>query len=394
MYDACGRRINYLRVSVTDRCNLRCLYCMPEDGVSLRNHREMLSYEEILRVIRALASMGVDRVRVTGGEPLVRKGLTDFLAEVWAIQGIRDLSLTTNGILLAPMAADLKRAGVGRLNISLDTLKAERFSQSTRGGDLDRVLAGLDKALSLGFEPVKLNMVVIRGLNDDEIEEMARLTLSEPIHVRYIELMPLGESFPWAPEKFISAHEIRDRLSEKWELAPVGGGTGVGGRGEVAGGRTGGVAGVGGMGEVAGGRTGEVAGVDAVGSGVVGAGPAEYYRLPGARGAIGFISPISEHFCHTCNRIRLSADGKINPCLGSLSEVDLKPTLRSVVVGEEARREQDGEVKREPKRELEKELEKELERQLRRAVLAKPRRHQMVELNADARGRRMSGIGG
>lgn len=363
MYDACGRRINYLRVSVTDRCNLRCLYCMPEEGVSLRNHREMLSYEEILRVIRALASMGVDRVRVTGGEPLVRKGLTDFLAAVRAIPGIRDLSITTNGILLAPMAADLKRAGVGRLNISLDTLKPERFSQITRGGDLDQVLAGLDKALSLGFEPVKLNMVVIRGLNDGEIEEMARLTLSEPVHVRYIELMPLGESFPWAPEKFISAQEIRDRLAETWELVPVGGGWGP----ERAG--TGGVAGA---------SAGGIAGAGIVGAGVVGAGPAEYYRIPGARGSIGFISPISEHFCHTCNRIRLSADGKINPCLGSLSEIDLKPALRSGVVGEEARREQ----------------ERELERELRRAILAKPHRHQMVELTADARGRRMSGIGG
>lgn len=365
MYDACGRRISYLRVSVTDRCNLRCLYCMPEDGVSLRSHREMLSYEEILRVIRALASMGVDRVRVTGGEPLVRKGLTEFLVAVRETPGIRDLSLTTNGVLLAPMAADLKRAGVDRLNISLDTLKPERFSQMTRGGDLDQVLAGIDKALSLGFDPVKLNMVVIRGLNDDEIEDMARLSISEPIHVRYIELMPLGESFPWAPEKFMSAHEIRDRLAETWEMAPVGGGRGSerAGCGSAAGAGAGGIVG-----------TGSGSTVGAGAGSIVGAGPAEYYRIPGSRGSIGFISPISEHFCDTCNRVRLSADGKINPCLGSLSEVDLKPALRTRGTREEA-------------------LE-ELERELRRAILAKPHRHQMVELNADARGRRMSGIGG
>jgi len=282
-WDAYNRPISYLRVSVTDRCNLRCIYCMPPEGVPWRPREEILRYEEIETVVRAAASLGITKIRLTGGEPLVRKGLVDLVAMLARIPGIDDLAMTTNGTLLARYAQRLKAAGLGRVNVSLDTLKPERFRRITRLGELSDVLEGIAAAKKAGLVPVKINTVLMRGINDDEVVDFARLSYAPDWHVRFIELMPVGGSLDWRAY-YVPMKEVRRRIEEALgELMPAK---------------------------------------------IRGSGPARYYRLPGAKGTIGFITPISEHFCRHCNRLRLTADGKLRPCLLSDYEIDLRTPLR------------------------------------------------------------------
>ena len=282
--DSFQRPINYLRISVTDRCNLRCIYCMPTEGVEMRQHGDILSYEEIDKIARAAAERGISQVRLTGGEPLVRLGLPKLIEMLAGIEAIDDLALTTNGVLLGEYAAELKKAGLKRVNVSLDTLNPDRFKRITRGqSGLKQVLDGIEKARGVGLEPVKLNMVVMSGINDDEILDFAAKTINDGWHVRFIELMPVngdGESTP----HFVSATEMRKRLETLGELEPC---------------------------------------LPSAGNG-----PAKYFRYAGTSGSVGFITPVSEHFCFNCNRMRLTADGKLRPCLLSDYEVDLKTPLR------------------------------------------------------------------
>jgi len=282
--DSFQRPINYLRISVTDRCNLRCIYCMPAEGVDLRPHSDILSYEEIYTVAKAAAELGINKLRITGGEPLVRLGLPRLIEMLAGIEAIDDIALTTNGILLAEYAAELKAAGLKRVNISLDTLKPDRFKRITRGqSELKQVLEGIEAAKKVGLEPVKLNMVVMSGINDDELLDFAARTIEEDWHVRFIELMPVAGNGDNAP-RFVSATEMRKRLEPLGELEPC--------------------------------------------LPTVGNGPAKYFRFAKAKGTIGFITPVSEHFCFNCNRMRLTADGKLRPCLLSDYEIDLKQPLR------------------------------------------------------------------
>jgi len=283
--DNFNRPISYLRISVTDRCNLRCVYCMPPEGVPSRSHDEILRYEEIELIVQAAASLGISKVRLTGGEPLVRLGLVELVRMLACIPGIDDLAMTTNGTLLAQYAAALAQAGLKRVNVSLDTLRPERFRRITRRGDLAPVFKGIAAAREAGLVPVKVNTVVVRGLNDDEVVDFARLTLKDDWHVRFIELMPLGANIAWAGNGYVSIGEVRRQIEDALgELVPAKVGAGNG--------------------------------------------PARYYRLPGAIGTIGFISPVSEHFCYQCNRLRLTADGRLRPCLLSDYEIDLRTPLR------------------------------------------------------------------
>ncbi len=290
LHDRWDRAINYLRISVTDRCNLRCVYCMPPEGVPWQPHSAIMRYEEMAEVAQVMAEQGLSEIRLTGGEPLVRPGLPSLVRMLAAIPGIEDIALTTNGVLLEKMAAELAEAGVRRVNVSLDTLRPERFARISRGGDWQRVWRGLEAAEAHGLAPVKINTVVLRGVNDDEIEALARLTLTHPWHVRFIELMPTQNQIPWGDEfppldqAYISLHEIRSRLEPLGlEETPV----------------------------------------------TVGHGPAREFRLQGGVGKIGFISPLGEAFCDRCNRLRLTADGKLRPCLFSDIEVPLLPALRA-----------------------------------------------------------------
>lgn len=286
MQDRFQRQINYLRISLTDRCNLRCAYCMPPEGIQWLPHNEILTIEEILAVVKAGVEVGIRKVRLTGGEPLVRRGIVDLIKRLNDIPEIDDIALTTNGMLLGAMAGDLKAAGLRRVNISLDTLNPIRFQRITRCGKLDVVLHSIDTALEYGLEPVKINTVAMRGINDDELVDLAKLTLEKPLHVRFIELMPIGTSDDWSHIKFISSQEIRELISKS---------------------------------------LGTLEDVKKV----TGSGPARYCRVPGAPGTIGFISAVSNHFCATCNRMRLTASGQLRPCLFSGREVDLKQVLRS-----------------------------------------------------------------
>jgi cyclic pyranopterin phosphate synthase len=291
--DSFQRPINYLRISVTDRCNLRCVYCMPEAGVTLMSHGDILTYEEIYTVAKVAAGLGINKIRFTGGEPLVRLGLADLVKMLAGIDTIDDISLTTNGILLAQNAATLKAAGLRRVNISLDTLQPEKFHRITRCGELANTLEGIKAAHEAGLEPVKINMVVMAGINDDEVIDFARKTVSEGWHVRFIEHMPVNGEEPIA-ERLFSVSEMRKRIETLGTLEPWK--------------------------------------VD------VGNGPAKYFRLPGAAGTIGFITPITEHFCYQCNRLRLTADGKLRPCLLSEEEIDLRGPLRSGASPDEIKR--------------------------------------------------------
>lgn len=285
--DTNNRTIDYLRISVTDRCNLRCVYCMPAEGVPPKTHDDVLRYEEIARLVRIAAGLGIRGVRITGGEPLVRRGLTGLVAELAAIPGISDLSMTTNGTLLAQHAAELARAGLRRVNVSLDTLDSDRYRAVTRLGRLDDALAGIRAAAETGLRPIKINVVVMRGGNDHEVVRFARRTVSDGWNVRFIEVMPIGEGARAASAHWVSSAEIRAAIEA--ELGPL------------------------------------------EPTVLPGNGPARYWRVPGARGTIGFISPMSQHFCHACNRIRMSADGKLLPCLFTPpdAEIDLRTPLRS-----------------------------------------------------------------
>ncbi len=280
--DSFQRPINYLRISVTDRCNLRCIYCMPTEGIHLMSHEDILSYEEIHTIAEAAAELGIKKVRITGGEPLVRAGLPKLVRMLAQIDAIDDISLTTNGILLAQHAAELEVAGLRRVNVSLDTLKPDRFKYITRDGNLNDVLKGIEAAKSVGLNPVKINVVVMSGINDDELLDFATKTTTEGWHVRFIEHMPFGEEA--SASSFVSVDKMRQHLAALGELEPCS---------------------------------------------FKGNGPAKYFRLPKANGTIGFITPVSEHFCFHCNRLRLTADGKLRPCLLSEAEIDLRQPLRS-----------------------------------------------------------------
>lgn len=286
MKDLCQREIEYLRVSVTDRCNLRCQYCMPLEGVKTISHGDILRNEEIGYLVKIASKLGIRRVRLTGGEPLIRKGIANLVELLADIKGIEEVSLTTNGILLPQMASDLKKAGLKRVNISLDTLDPKKYRDITRVGDFSKVWQGIENALAYELNPVKLNVVAIRGFNDKEILDFARLTLTMPLQIRFIEIMPLGIADSWARDKQISCDEIKRVIENTFGF------------------------------------------LNKVES-VTGVGPAQYYSLPSAKGDIGFISPISNHFCNTCNRLRLTAEGNIRFCLFSQDEIDLKTPLRN-----------------------------------------------------------------
>jgi cyclic pyranopterin phosphate synthase len=293
--DTFNRPINYLRISVTDRCNLRCIYCMPAEGINLLSHSDILTYEEITTIVRLAAELGINKLRLTGGEPLVRARLPELVAMLAKIDAIDDISLTTNGILLRNYVAELKQAGLKRVNVSLDSLNQDKFERITCHRGLNDVLQGIEAAKSYGLNPVKINMVVMRGINDDEIVDFAKLTITEGWNVRFIELMPFvtdnppeGHSTGWkanSQSQFMPADEIKERLDSLGELKPC--------------------------------------------LPIKGNGPAKYLRFPQASGTIGFITPVSQHFCFNCNRLRLTAEGKLRPCLLSDQEIDLRQPLRS-----------------------------------------------------------------
>lgn len=315
MVDGFGRAVTYLRLSVTDLCNYRCLYCMPEHGVCKRPHDEMLTVEECVEIVRAAAACGVRKVRITGGEPLVRRGILEICSGVAAVPGIEELCLTTNGSLLEEMAAGLKEAGVTRLNVSLDTLRPDRFRALTRRGSLEDVLRGLQAAEKAGFAGIKLNAVLLGGWNDDEIRDFAELTRQRPWQVRWIELMPLGECADWPGQRFLPASAVLEHCPE---LEPAGT-----------------------------------------------AGVAEVYRLPGAAGTVGLIRPMSHRFCSRCDRIRVTADGRLKPCLHSAQEIPLKGCGGD-----------------------------ELLRRIRRGIAGKPGRHCLEADGCSSAGRNMNEIGG
>ena len=275
MRDGFGREITYLRMSVTELCNLRCRYCMPAEGVCKRRHEEMLTQEEMLRAVGVAAALGMRKLRITGGEPLVKKNILAICEGAARTPGIEEICLTTNGILLPKLAKPLKAAGVNRLNISLDTLDADRYAWMTRVGALDDALKGIEAALEAGFARVKINAVLIGGFNDDEIRPLARLSERWPVDVRFIELMPMAGAAAFGPEAFIPCDRVVGALPE---LEPIAESDGV----------------------------------------------ARLYRLPGGQGRIGLISPLSAHFCGRCNRLRLTADGKVKPCLHSPREYPVK----------------------------------------------------------------------
>ncbi len=280
--DSFLRKIDYLRLSITDRCNLRCSYCMPKDGVPKLDHSDVLRYEEILNVARIAAAMGISKIRITGGEPLVRKEVLKLCESIAKSPGLKSLSLTTNGVLLSDFAGELVRVGIKRINISLDTLRPERFAAITRRDLFGKVWEGIMAAHEVGISPVKLNAVVMRGVNDDEIEDLARLTFRFPFHVRFIEIMPFRQDD--YESVFVSASEILERLQRIAPLEASNGGESNG--------------------------------------------PALYYRFEGAPGEIGIISPVSSHFCESCNRMRVTSDGKLRTCLFSTDETDLRRLLR------------------------------------------------------------------
>lgn len=274
MQDQLGRKISYLRLSVTDLCDLRCVYCMPEHGVPKRAHHEICSLEELRNMTAAAVSLGVRKVRVTGGEPLVRRGVAELCRMLRGLPGLEELCITTNGILLPELAEPLRAAGVDRLNVSLDTLRPERYHEITRVGALSDVLRGLEAAERAGFQHTKLNCVLMGGVNDDEIADFIRLTKERPLSVRFIELMPMGICARWDKARFLPAKTVLDRVPE---LEPVGSD-----------------------------------------------GVSLLYRLPGALGTVGLIEPMSHAFCSNCSRIRITADGKLKPCLHSETEIPLR----------------------------------------------------------------------
>lgn len=301
MKDAHGRTIDYLRISLTDRCNLRCIYCMPEKGVSQLSHGDILRFDEIVAIVEAAADLGIKRIRLTGGEPLVRKGVVDLVKQIASIESIDDVALTTNGVLLPRMAQDLRKAGLARVNISLDSLDPDQFAFITRVGTLQDTLDGIDAALEAGFNPVKVNAVTVRRLNQD-FYSFARMSIDRPLHMRFIEYMPVGggEDDPgcgWDESDVIPSGEVLKIINEQADAA------------------------------------GEPQLIPADDARPVGGGPARYYRFEDALGTVGFISPRSRHFCSSCNRLRCTADGKIMPCLFSDKRFDIK---EAAAAGDEA----------------------------------------------------------
>lgn len=275
MIDRLGRDITYLRISVTDKCNLRCRYCMPEEGVCKKNHEDMLTEDEIIQAVEAAAALGIRKIRITGGEPLVKKNIVSICRRAAAVEGINEVCLTTNGILLPQLAKDLKAAGVKRINLSLDTLDPEKYTHITRIGKLENFQAGLEAAFEAGFEKIKVNAVLIGGFNEDEIIPLANLTKEYPLDMRFIELMPILNSDEFGETAYVPSSRVLEKLPEAVPVEPDGG-------------------------------------------------VAKLYRLPGAKGNIGLISPINAHFCGECNRLRLTQDGKLKPCLHAADEYSIK----------------------------------------------------------------------
>lgn len=290
LIDTFGRKITYLRISVTDRCNLRCVYCMPPGGIVHQSHKSMLRYEEIYKIVQVAAENGITEIRLTGGEPLVRADIVSLVKMIHSIPQIQDISLTTNAMLLEKYAVVLKEAGLNRVNISLDTLDPEKFKKMTRIGSFEKVWAGILAAEAAGLQPIKLNTVVIRGMNEMEIPALAHLSVEKPWNIRFIELMPVknqeswGDGFLPPKDAYVSKQEMLQIL-QPYHLQAV--------------------------------------------HDVAGNGPARYYRIPGAKGTIGFISPIGEKFCSECNRLRLTADGNLRPCLLSEIEIPLREAIRN-----------------------------------------------------------------
>ena len=314
MLDGCGRTINYLRLSVTDLCNYRCRYCMPPEGVAKRDHGDILSLEELADIARAAVRLGVKKIRLTGGEPLVRQGIVELCRQLRTIPGLQELCLTTNGALLPQLAAPLWEAGLDRLNISLDTLRPDRFAEMTRLGHLSDALAGIEAAEAAGFHTLKLDTVLIGGFNDDEIDDFINLTREHPWEVRFIELMPMGPCAEWDKFCFLSGDTVLQKVPALQQIESCG--------------------------------------------------VARRYRLPGAMGTVGLISPVNHDFCAQCRRIRVTADGKLKGCLHSAEELPLRGLHG-----------------------------KELEDAIRQGILQKPERHHLTERRSDTP-RNMNQIGG
>jgi cyclic pyranopterin phosphate synthase len=321
LIDSHNRKIDYLRLSVTDKCNLRCIYCMPTEGLKLKPHRDILTYEEIKLFAACAIEQGISRIRLTGGEPLIRRDVLGLIAGLTRIPGLEDISLTTNGVLLGDFAEALVDVGLNRINVSIDSLKPDVFHQITRNGSLNKVISGVKKALEVGLEPVKINVVVLRGVNED-VSDFIKFTFDYPVHVRFIEYMPFSKEV--GMEKSVSSAELQEKIEKMGTLEPA--------------------------------------------DSPYGAGPARYFKMRDALGTIGFISPMSKHFCPVCNRLRLTADGKLRTCLFSDDEIDVKKVLR----GEKAK--------------------EEVEKLIHQALLEKPKNHS--ESRRRDFQRRMSQIGG
>jgi cyclic pyranopterin phosphate synthase len=290
LIDPCNRHLNYLRISITDRCNLKCIYCVPRDRIPRLSHDDILTYEEILRIVKIGVDLGISKLRVTGGEPLVRKGVYGFLEQLSRIDGVTDLSLTTNGLALKDNLSRIKDAGIKRINISLDTLNPRKFEEITGLDRFHQVWQGIERARDMGFNPIKINIVALNGINDDELQDMALLSVDHPFHIRFIEYMPIGES-QMGNGPLLLAPDIKKRISELGQLIPV--------------------------------------------RSSADDGPAQRYRLEGALGEIGFIHALSHHFCDRCNRLRLTASGSLRPCLLSNHHEEIKGPLRRGAADEE-----------------------------------------------------------
>ncbi|MEN6349151.1 MAG: GTP 3',8-cyclase MoaA [Syntrophomonas sp.] len=326
MIDEKGRNINYMRVSLTDRCNLRCLYCMPEKGVENLGHYTILSLEDMARLVKIASQLGICKIRLTGGEPLVRKNICQLLSYIADIPEIDDIAITTNGTLFADMADNLKNAGLKRVNFSLDSLVPEKFRYITRRGDLSSVNRAIFKALELEMHPVKINTVIIKGFNDNEILDFAGLAYNYPLHVRFIEFMPVGDLLFWKNDRLMTTQDIKKKIQAHYSLLPE--------------------------------------------KKVEGNGPARYFSLQGGKGTVGFISPMSNHFCNECNRIRLTSEGGLRGCLYDKQEVDLREALKNGTSDEE------------------------LKKLFIKAIKAKPAQHSMNDGWGEENTRKMFQIGG
>lgn len=325
MNDNFAREINYLRISVTDLCNLRCRYCMPEEGIDNKlGHQKILRLEDYARIVKVATRAGIRKVRLTGGEPLVRKNLVQLVRFIADIPEIDDIAITTNGVLFPRVAREMKAAGLNRINISLDSLKEERYGYITRAGNLSQAKLAIFKALELGLNPVKINMVVIKGFNDDEVIDFARMAHEYPLHIRFIEFMPIGDLLFWQKDRLMEADMIKAMIEKEFKLK--------------------------------------------IANDIQGNGPARYYQTEGGQGSIGFISPMSNHFCSRCNRIRMTADGMLRGCLYEKQETDLKPAL---AIGDE-----------------------EILRLINQTIKKKPARHHMNEGWGKENERKMYQIGG